>query len=111
MAALERVGLAYQARQPAGRALRRPAAARRVARALVGEPDLLLADEPTGNLDSASTAEVLDLLDELHGHGRTIVLITHEAEVAATPGAWSGCSTAGSDRTSLRSEAGAGAAR
>jgi putative ABC transport system ATP-binding protein len=52
------------------------------ARALVTEPALLLADEPTGNLDSASTAEILTLLDGLHGSGRTIVLITHEADVA-----------------------------
>jgi putative ABC transport system ATP-binding protein len=54
-----------------------------VARALVTEPDLLLADEPTGNLDSGSSAEVLGLLARLHGSGRTIVLITHEADVAA----------------------------
>jgi putative ABC transport system ATP-binding protein len=54
-----------------------------VARALVGDPALILADEPTGNLDSTATAEVLALFDELHGQGRTIVLITHEAEVAA----------------------------
>ena len=53
-----------------------------IARALVTEPDLLLADEPTGNLDSASTAEILGLLDELHRTGRTIVVITHEADVA-----------------------------
>ena len=53
-----------------------------VARALVGDPALILADEPTGNLDSAATGEVLVLLDELHAQGRTIVLITHEAEVA-----------------------------
>jgi putative ABC transport system ATP-binding protein len=53
-----------------------------VARALVGDPALVLADEPTGNLDSAATGEVLALLDELHAQGRTIVLITHEAEVA-----------------------------
>ena len=53
-----------------------------IARALVTEPDLLLADEPTGNLDSASTAEILGLLDELHGSDRTIVVITHEADVA-----------------------------
>lgn len=53
-----------------------------VARALVGEPALLLADEPTGNLDSTSTRDVLGLFDELHAQGRTIVLITHEAEVA-----------------------------
>jgi len=53
-----------------------------VARALVTNPQLILADEPTGNLDSASTADVLDLLDELHVQGRTIVLITHEHDVA-----------------------------
>ena len=57
-----------------------------VARALVTEPALLLADEPTGNLDSASTADVLGLLDDLHGAGRTIVLITHEHDVAARAG-------------------------
>jgi len=54
-----------------------------VARALVTEPSLILADEPTGNLDSASTADILDLFDELSSLGRTIVLITHEHEVAA----------------------------
>ncbi len=53
-----------------------------VARALVTEPDLILADEPTGNLDSASTAEILELLREVHDSGRTIVLITHEHDVA-----------------------------
>jgi putative ABC transport system ATP-binding protein len=53
-----------------------------IARALVTEPDLLLADEPTGNLDSASTNDVLDLLQDLHVRGRTIVLITHEHDVA-----------------------------
>ncbi len=54
-----------------------------VARALVTEPALILADEPTGNLDSTSTAEVLALFRELHTQGRTIVLITHEHDVAA----------------------------
>ena len=54
-----------------------------VARALVTNPALLLADEPTGNLDSVSTKDVLNLLDELHGQGRTIGLITHEHDVAA----------------------------
>lgn len=53
-----------------------------VARALVTEPDVLLADEPTGNLDSRSSADVLAMLDALHGTGRTIILITHEDEVA-----------------------------
>ena len=53
-----------------------------VARALVTDPALILADEPTGNLDSTASADVLGLLDELHAVGRTIVLITHEPDVA-----------------------------
>ena len=57
-----------------------------VARALVTEPDLILADEPTGNLDSVSAADVLRLMDELHEAGRTLVLITHDAEVASASG-------------------------
>ncbi|HET7800693.1 MAG TPA: ABC transporter ATP-binding protein [Humibacillus xanthopallidus] len=54
-----------------------------IARALVTDPTLILADEPTGNLDSVSTADVLGLFRDLHEQGRTVVLITHEAEVAA----------------------------
>jgi putative ABC transport system ATP-binding protein len=54
-----------------------------VARAIVTNPSLILADEPTGNLDSHSTDDVLDIFDELHQQGRTIVLITHEDHVAA----------------------------
>jgi putative ABC transport system ATP-binding protein len=54
-----------------------------VDRALVTEPALILADEPTGNLDSVSARDVLNLMDELHASGRTLILITHDAEVAS----------------------------
>jgi putative ABC transport system ATP-binding protein len=54
-----------------------------VARAIVTNPSLILADEPTGNLDSRSTSDVLDIFERLHGDGRTVVLITHEPDVAA----------------------------
>jgi putative ABC transport system ATP-binding protein len=54
-----------------------------IARAIVTNPAIMLADEPTGNLDTAATGEVLDLIDRLHASGRTIVLITHEHDVAA----------------------------
>lgn len=53
-----------------------------IARALVNSPSLILADEPTGNLDSISTSEILNLLDSLNKQGNTIVIITHEDEVA-----------------------------
>ncbi len=53
-----------------------------IARALVSQPSILLADEPTGNLDSTSGAEVMDLFDELHEQGMSIIIVTHSTEVA-----------------------------
>jgi putative ABC transport system ATP-binding protein len=82
LSALELVGLGARAghhpAQLSGGQQQRVA----IARAIVTDPVLLLADEPTGALDSASTADVLDLFDDLNSAGRTLVVITHEEEVA-----------------------------
>jgi putative ABC transport system ATP-binding protein len=55
-----------------------------IARALAGEPLVILADEPTGNLDSAATLEVLRLFESLHTAGQTLVVVTHDSRIAAT---------------------------
>ena len=80
--ALERVGLGDRTHHRPGELSGGQQQRACIARALVTNPDIILADEPTGNLDSVSTHDVLALLHELHDQGRTIVLITHEHTVA-----------------------------
>ena len=83
LAALDRVGVAHRAAFPPGKLSGGQQQRVAIARALIGAPSLLLCDEPTGNLDSANTASVLELFDGLSADGVTILVITHDPEVAA----------------------------
>jgi macrolide transport system ATP-binding/permease protein len=83
LAALERVGLAHRAQQPASKLSGGERQRVAIARAIVGRAPVVVADEPTGNLDSATSRAIVDQLEELHRTGITVVLVTHDPDVAA----------------------------
>jgi putative ABC transport system ATP-binding protein len=82
----EQLGITAQSEMPPGRMSGGQQQRVALARALVNQPDILLADEPTGNLDSQSTREVIAILKQCHERGQTVVLVTHDANVASAAG-------------------------